>query len=71
MGRGIALEELDRTGAFSFGGAMHGPDAATVRAGADAFSAVNQWERASPVSRSPNHPTSRRYGRMFLTRCRP
>lgn len=31
MGRVIALEEeLDRAGAFVFGGALHGPDAATV-----------------------------------------
>ena len=31
MGRVIALEEeMDRTGAFAFGGALHGPDAATV-----------------------------------------
>jgi hypothetical protein len=31
MGRVIALEEeMDRAGAFGFGGALHGPDAATV-----------------------------------------
>jgi hypothetical protein len=31
MGRVIALEEeMDRAGAFAFGGALHGPDAATV-----------------------------------------
>ena len=31
MGRVIALEEeMDRVGAFAFGGALHGPDAATV-----------------------------------------
>jgi len=31
MGRVIALEEeMDRTGAFAFGGALHGADAATV-----------------------------------------
>ena len=31
MGRVIALEEeMDRAGAFEFGGALHGPDAATV-----------------------------------------
>ena len=31
MGRVIALEEeMDRAGAFVFGGALHGPDAATV-----------------------------------------
>ncbi len=31
MGRVIALEEeLDRAGAFVFGGALHGPDASTV-----------------------------------------
>lgn len=31
MGRVIALEEeMDRTGAFAFGGALHGPDAASV-----------------------------------------
>src|SRR3954452_22926769 len=31
MGRMIALEEeMDRAGAFAFGGALHGPDAATV-----------------------------------------
>ncbi|WP_053206050.1 YciI family protein [Jiangella muralis] len=31
MGRVIALEEeLDRAGAFVFGGALHGPDATTV-----------------------------------------
>ena len=34
MGRVIALEEeMDRTGAFAFGGALHGPDAATVLRG--------------------------------------
>jgi hypothetical protein len=31
MGRVIALEEeMDRAGAFAFGGALHGPEAATV-----------------------------------------
>jgi hypothetical protein len=31
MGRVIALEEeMDRAGTFAFGGALHGPDAATV-----------------------------------------
>src|SRR3954454_5013241 len=31
MGRVIALEEeMDRVGAFAFGGALHGPDSATV-----------------------------------------
>ena len=31
MGRVIALEEeMDRAGAFAFGGALHGPDATTV-----------------------------------------
>jgi hypothetical protein len=31
MGRVIALEEeMDRVGAFAFGGALHGPDAATM-----------------------------------------
>jgi hypothetical protein len=31
LGRVIALEEeMDRAGAFAFGGALHGPDAATV-----------------------------------------
>jgi len=31
MGRVIALEEeMDRAAAFAFGGALHGPDAATV-----------------------------------------
>jgi hypothetical protein len=31
MGRVIALEEeMDRAGAFGFGGALHGPDAASV-----------------------------------------
>ena len=31
MGRVIALEEeMDRAGAFAFGGALHGPDAATM-----------------------------------------
>ena len=31
MGRVIALEEeMDRAGAFAFGGALHGPDAASV-----------------------------------------
>jgi hypothetical protein len=31
MGRVIALEEeMDRAGAFAFGGALHGPDTATV-----------------------------------------
>ena len=31
MGRVIALEEeMDRAGAFEFGGALHGPDAASV-----------------------------------------
>jgi len=31
MGRVIALEEeMDRAGAFAYGGALHGPDAATV-----------------------------------------
>jgi hypothetical protein len=31
MGRVIALEEeMDRAGVFVFGGALHGPDAATV-----------------------------------------
>lgn len=31
MGRVIALEEeMDRAGAFAFGGALHGPDASTV-----------------------------------------
>src|SRR3954451_15880589 len=31
MGRVIALEEeMDRAGAFGFGGALHGPEAATV-----------------------------------------
>lgn len=34
MGRVIALEEeMDRAGAFAFGGALHGPDAATVVSG--------------------------------------
>jgi hypothetical protein len=34
LGRVIALEEeLDRAGAFVFGGALHGPDAATVVSG--------------------------------------
>ncbi|MEV0288649.1 MULTISPECIES: YciI family protein [unclassified Kribbella] len=34
MGRVIALEEeLDSAGAFVFGGALHGPDAATVVSG--------------------------------------
>jgi hypothetical protein len=34
MGRIIALEEeMDRAGAFVFGGALHGPDAATVVSG--------------------------------------
>lgn len=34
MGRVIALEEeLDRAGAFAFGGALHGPDTATVVSG--------------------------------------
>ena len=34
MGRIIALEEeMDRAGAFAFGGALHGPDAATVVSG--------------------------------------
>src|SRR5215510_16099426 len=35
MGRVIALEEeMDRAGAFAFGGALHGPDATTtVRGG--------------------------------------
>jgi hypothetical protein len=34
MGRVIALEEeMDRAGAFEFGGALHGPDAATVVSG--------------------------------------
>ena len=33
MGRVIALEEeMDRAGAFAFGGALHGPDATTVGA---------------------------------------
>jgi hypothetical protein len=31
MGRVIALEEeMDRAGAFAFGGALHGPEAASV-----------------------------------------
>src|SRR6266540_5701714 len=34
MGRVIALEEeMDSAGAFAFGGALHGPDAATVVSG--------------------------------------
>lgn len=34
MGRVIALEEeMDRAGAFAFGGALHSPDAATVVSG--------------------------------------
>jgi hypothetical protein len=34
MGRIIALEEeMDSAGAFAFGGALHGPDAATVVSG--------------------------------------
>ncbi len=34
MGRVIALEEeLDRAGAFVFGGALHGPDASTIARG--------------------------------------
>src|SRR3954451_5907580 len=34
MGRVIALEEeMDRAGAFAFGGALHGPDPATVGRG--------------------------------------
>jgi len=34
MGRVIALEEeMDRAGAFAFGGALHGPEAATVVSG--------------------------------------
>jgi len=34
MGRVIALEEdMDSAGAFVFGGALHGPDAATVVSG--------------------------------------
>jgi hypothetical protein len=37
MGRVIALEaEMDKTGTFVFGGALHGPDAATVLRTSDA-----------------------------------
>src|SRR5918993_703533 len=41
MGRVIALEEeMDRAGAFAFGGALHGPDTATVVRGGTGRSAV-------------------------------
>jgi hypothetical protein len=41
MGRVIALEaEMDRAGAFAFGGALHGPDTATVVRGGTGRSKV-------------------------------
>jgi hypothetical protein len=43
MGRVIALEEeMDRAGAFEFGGALHGPDAATVVRGGTGLDKVTQ-----------------------------
>ena len=43
MGRVIALEEeMDRAGAFEFGGALHGPDAATVVRGGTGLAKVAQ-----------------------------
>ena len=42
MGRVIALEEeMDRAGAFAFGGALHGPDATTVVRGGTGLDKVN------------------------------
>src|SRR4030095_11659817 len=41
MGRVIALEEeMDRAGAFAFGGALHGPEATTVVRGATGLDKV-------------------------------
>lgn len=42
MGRVIALEEeMDRAGAFAFGGALHGPDTATVVRGGTGMDKVS------------------------------
>ena len=42
MGRVIALEEeMDRAGAFAFGGALHGPEAATVVRGGTGLDKVS------------------------------